>query len=361
MLLLLLILFVEHLLVCDAFLRTSITAQCRNAHRPFKFVNYAANLKENMKIETVQSLLFKNVYEWLTRETLDSLAPREELIAMLIELRTNEENEKELFELFDIAWTKFSAQVAEENRSLTEILGPTSSGELLDYVESIDIYDPITVKALLGSPVFESMMGSILYEAIFMFLKRVDIIGNIVNKLPIIGPIRLAIVSEFKKSLDRTVGEQIKSFLSSFNKIAVQRMVDFLLSPTNRQALNKANRNVVQSILNRPVSESFPLSGTSENVHLKQSLWKGITSTTVEDSVSVINSVYDRSGDKLLSGVFLTSFDDVVNKSKHGQAMLSDNIIRFLSTEEGKLAFEALGHLKREAEKRELIDGSTAK
>ena len=43
--------------------------------------------------------------------------------------------------------------------------------------------------------------GGILYEGIFEFLRKVDIIGNIINRLPIIGPIRVAIMKEFKSSL----------------------------------------------------------------------------------------------------------------------------------------------------------------
>ena len=34
--------------------------------------------------------------------------------------------------------------------------------------------------------------------------------------------------------IDKTLGGQIKSFLSTFNKVAVSRMVDFILAPSNK-------------------------------------------------------------------------------------------------------------------------------
>jgi len=49
------------------------------------------------------------------------------------------------------------------------------------------------------------IVGGILYEGIFEFLRKVDIIGNIINRLPIIGPIRVAIMKEFKASLGGTM------------------------------------------------------------------------------------------------------------------------------------------------------------
>jgi hypothetical protein len=38
---------------------------------------------------------------------------------------------------------------------------------------------------------------------------QVDLVGNIVNNLPVIGPIRQQIVASFKKELDRTLGRQV--------------------------------------------------------------------------------------------------------------------------------------------------------
>ena len=66
-----------------------------------------------------------------------------------------------------------------------------------------------------------------------------DIFGGIVNSLPIIGPIRQQITFEFKKSLDRILGPQVKSFLGSYNRVAVEQMVSFILSKENTAALKK--------------------------------------------------------------------------------------------------------------------------
>ena len=60
------------------------------------------------------------------------------------------------------------------------LAGVDASRKLLIAVGDLDIYDATTVQAFLQAPAFEQMIGGILYEGIFEFLQRVDIIGNIV-------------------------------------------------------------------------------------------------------------------------------------------------------------------------------------
>jgi hypothetical protein len=59
----------------------------------------------------------------------------------------------------------------------------------------------ITIIIIIIIIIIIVIVGGILYEGIFEFLRKVDIIGNIINRLPIIGPIRVAIMKEFKASL----------------------------------------------------------------------------------------------------------------------------------------------------------------
>ena len=69
--------------------------------------------------------------------------------------------------------------------------------------------DADATRAVLRTPAVEGVIGSVLYEGIFQFIQTVDIIGNIVNGLPVIGPIRQQILNAFKKELDRTLGRQV--------------------------------------------------------------------------------------------------------------------------------------------------------
>jgi len=63
----------------------------------------------------------------------------------------------------------------------------------------------ITIIIIIIIIIIIVIVGGILYEGIFEFLRKVDIIGNIINRLPIIGPIRVAIMKEFKASLGVTM------------------------------------------------------------------------------------------------------------------------------------------------------------
>lgn len=223
--------------------------------------------------------------EWLFQEPLTRIIPRKSLSAAIKELQASPEFWDTNKVLYEKWWDQFENTVREENRSLKEIIGSEAVDELLISVEKADIYDPTTVTAFLSNPAFETMIGGILYEGIFEFIKRVDIIGNVVNKLPIIGPIRQTIMTEFKKNLDKTLGGQVKTFLSSFNRVAVQRMIDFILSPSNRLSLQKANRNVVQSLLERPFASVVP--NTQMTTMLRDQVWSALKETPSSESASI--------------------------------------------------------------------------
>ena len=225
------------------------------------------------------------VEKWLLNEPFDQILPRENLSAAVREFQSNSASLESNKALFEKWWLQFEATVREEVRPLKVILGSQVTLELLEDVEKADVYDPTTVRAFLQNPAFETMIGGILYEGIFEFIQRVDIIGNVVNKLPIIGPIRQTIMSEFKKSLDKSLGGQVKVFLSSFNRVAVQRMIDFILSPSNRISLQKANRNVVQSFLERPLSNVIP--DAKFSLMVRDQIWKALTEVPTAEAISI--------------------------------------------------------------------------
>jgi hypothetical protein len=225
------------------------------------------------------------VEKWLLNEPFDQILPRENLSAAVKEFQSNSASLESNKALFEKWWLQFEKTMREEIRPLKVILGSQTVSELLENVEKADVYDPTTVRAFLQNPAFETMIGGILYEGIFEFIQRVDIIGNIVNKLPIIGPIRQTIMSEFKKNLDKSLGGQVKTFLSSFNRVAVQRMIDFILSPSNRISLQKANRNVVQSLLERPLSTVIPDANFS--IVVRDQIWKALTEVPTAETISV--------------------------------------------------------------------------
>lgn len=181
-------------------------------------------------------------------------------------------------------------------------------------------------------------MGGILYEGIFEFLKRVDIIGNIVNQLPIIGPIRQTILNEFKSTLDRTLGPQVKTFLSTFNRVAVQRMVEFVLSKDNREGLMKANRNLAESILNRPVCEIMLNQQDSERT--KKFLFSSISNASEQDLVNAVNTAYDKVGEVSLGKYF--DIASLMNAVPSVDENVDAAIHRFFESPYGKKTLELI-------------------
>ena len=305
--------------------------------------------------ETKTKPFITKLYSWFQRESLATLLPKKDALNIIIELRENEEAMLSLYQQYNTSWETLAEQISTEKRSLKEILGPEISTKLLQSVESTDIYDPTTVQSFIKNPVFESMLGAILYEGIFEFLQRVDILGNIVNGLPIIGPIRVAIIKEFKISLDKTIGGQIKSFLSNFNKVAVQRMVEFVLSPKNRAAFSQANRNVVDALISKPVNTVFPSSSTSQGKStdsplkkIKADLWTALRDTPLSDVEALLDNIYDKVGPEVIGETVVFNAEQALERVPTFAAVASRNLVRLLQSDLGKQAFEDLQAIKAE-------------
>eukprot|EP01036_Dinobryon_divergens_P029227 gene29227-38295_t len=288
------------------------------------------------------------LYTWLQTESLSALLPKSDALNIIQELRANDDAMLSLYRQYNTLWETLFQQIAAEKRSVKEILGPELSSKILKSVESTDLYDPATVQSFVKNPVFESMLGSILYEGIFEFLQRVDILGNIVNNLPIIGPIRVAIVKEFKSSLDKTVGGQIKTFLSGFNKVAVQRMVDFILAPKNRAAFSTANRNVLDALMSKPLDSILPNLNDDSNNNInplrkvKADLWLAIQDTPLTEIDSLLDKTYEKVGAEQFDTAVQLDIEKTLERAPTLSAVAERNLVRLLQSDLGQKAFADL-------------------
>jgi len=272
-----------------------------------------------------------SVNAWLTHEPIARVLPREDFKLTLDELNANAafwEKNKPTFEKY---WDRVEDTFRKEKRSLRQILGDKAVNGLLQRIESWDIYEPTTVRAFLQNAAFEDMMGGILYEGIFMFIQRVDIVGNIIDKIPVLGPVRKLVITEFKSQLDKTVGGQVKGFLSTFNRIAVERMIEYILSPKNRPMLQKANRAVAQSLLERPFSSIGPDRKTS--LAVRDRLWQWFRAAPPSEFVALFDAMYTRLGTKALQD--FGDVQQVIDVSPTARKILEDNVARFLETPDG--------------------------
>lgn len=292
----------------------------------------------------------KSLYEFLRVQSLESLASAEEAKQIIREIRASEELLNTGYAQYSSLWDLVIRQVGGDNRTLEEVLGKDVSERLLNSVEAIDVYEPSAVRTFLSNPVFESMLGGILYEGIFEFIQKVDILGNIINKMPIIGPIRQAIVSELKNNLDRTLGVQVKTFLSSFNKIAVQRMAEFILSPQNRVAFRAANRNIVSYLLKRKVSSlvSFVISGNASNSgRLKVQVWNTILLTPQEEVEQVLDYLYDKIATIKWGTVINIEYEDIITASPTIEHIVVRTFEEFMRSTQGKAFVESLSAVEK--------------
>lgn len=308
------------------------------------------NSENEVHAKYYRNLAAKAVYEYTRQQSLQCFAPAEDVKHMLHQLRASTTFTNDTYIHYSQLWKKFCVKWKAESRSIEQLLGTSTVERILSQVEAIDLYDAQTVRAFLNNRIFESMLGSILYEGIFEFLQRVDLLGNFINKLPVIGPIRQTIIKEFKANLDRSLGGQIKSFLSSFNQVAVQRMVDFILSPAHRASFRSANRSLVRFLLTRPVASFFPSSlmggaggyeGDEEGI--LQQLWQLLLAVPPSDIDAVIDYVYAQIGDISLREVSLPyAFEDLLVASPALEQIVQKQLQLFLQTEEGRVFVSSL-------------------
>jgi len=245
---------------------------------------------------------YRQAIDWFRTETLQDLVPKQDALSILDELLSNEELINDTENMVIKNWDKLQGKLLEEKRSLAEILGKETTDRLLKSIENVEGYDPQAVRAFLGSEAVNKLLAQILYDGIYNFFQTIDVFGNIIGSLPIIGPIRNQIRDETKKNLDRTVGPLIQTFLRTYTKVAVLEASDFVLSPSNRKIFNSANVKLVSSLLERPVNSLVPPSELSQS--LRDDLIDYLKKVETDTLEEYVNIAYDLLGDKSLDSFF---------------------------------------------------------
>lgn len=153
-----------------------------------------------------------------------------------------------------------------------------------------------------------------------------------------IGPVRQLIVKEFKQALDKTLGGQVKSFLASFNRVAVQRMSEFVLSKQNAPMLRTANQNLVKSLLDKPVCDLIPSAGVKSS--LSTYVVTALRELSIDDVKIVVEKFYDIFGTKTLS-----EYIDIPSALKDLpslETLAVSTMQRFVESEQGKESLKIL-------------------
>ena len=292
---------------------------------------------EDAEIDPSNKAEIRNIANHISKQTLESLLSPSEARAISNELFFDSKstifNDKS-YEQYVKYWKKVEARLREENqRTPADLLGRELTDRILSSIrgdgKQNSNYDPQTVRTFLESDAINSLFTQLLYAAIFEFTLKADVIGNIISKLPLLGPVRNQVLKESKKNLDRTLGPLVQRFLSGYTRVAVRQAVEFVVNEENASAFGAANARLVEYLLEkRTVADWLPEEDTLNN--LREESWSylvglekgddgedvGDASKVKEDQKKIVEQsiewAYDLVGDKCVqdTGVNVDSILD---------------------------------------------------
>ncbi len=275
---------------------------------------------------TAGERLVADVESWLRHKTLAEAAPRDDVQALVEEVRGDDGFWEKARPRYDKAWQRGEERLRKEQRPARELLSPEAAARLLDAFERADP-DPEAVRTFLRSPAIEAMLGSILYTGITEFIKKADLFGNLVNKLPVIGPIRKKVMAVVSEELEGRLEVKIKTFLGGFSGLAVERMIQFVLSDENREGFRKARRRLGEHLLDRPVASLLP--GEETTARARDQVWEGLRSSALRDEESWLDELYRDHGGEVVG-------DWTWELSPRARALLAKPLDRFFASDAGK-------------------------
>ena len=255
------------------------------------------------------SKFLQRFYAMMEEESVGSLLPKEDLVAMANEIRFNQVIMRKAYTRFEVVWKHFQTLVYEEDRNLQSILGDEISRKVLDIAGKLDFYEKKTVRSFIRTPAFTGIFGGIVYEMLLEGLQRMDLLGRTVNKLPVVGPLRQRIGRTLRSTVDRTVGLRFKkAMLKNLDKDSMSGLADFMVAQRDNKGIEGVNRNIIEGILTRPLKTFFP-EGKEADEKLKKAIWSIVTDTPTSEFVPIINFLYENLGAKRLSDIVALSFD----------------------------------------------------
>lgn len=256
----------------------------------------------------------RSIIDWIQGKPLDSIVSREETVAICRELAADgdllDRLEAALVENWDkIVQKLIRNEAGERGNTLGGLLGEEATKRLIRGVQNVDLYsDPKTVNAFLQSEAVNELFAQTLYDGIYEFFQTIDVFGNIISNLPVLGPIRNKIRDDLKTQLDRTLGPTLRSFLGGYTSVAIGRAAGFVLSEQNRRAFGAANARLLQSLLERPLEDLLPESSNPSIVKLRVEFFGYLRNLGDEESTDLEEYailIYDLIGDKSLDSLGL--------------------------------------------------------
>ncbi|KAL9181240.1 hypothetical protein ACHAXT_010045 [Thalassiosira profunda] len=230
---------------------------------------------ERPNIDPATKAELRSIANHIAKQTLEATLSQSEATAICDELLFDSESQSSIFndntyQQYVKYWAKVEARLREENqRTPADLLGRELTERILASIRgdavggkkgrSSGSYDAQTVRAFLDSDAVNSLFTQLLYDAIFEFTMKMDVLGNAISNLPLLGPVRNQVLKESKRNMDRTLGPVLQGFLSGYTRVAIRQAVEFVVSEENASAFGKANARLVSYLLEkRTVADWLP-------------------------------------------------------------------------------------------------------
>jgi len=261
---------------------------------------------------------------WLREQRIDGLLPREQAESLLAAWRDDEAFWARFRPRFEQAWAKAEQTWIDEERPLEQLLSPEAKARVLDAAAAFEP-DAEALSAFMRSPAVEETLGDVLYNGITEFLKRVDLLGGFIDKLPVLGGIQRRVRAAFKDEVEGRLEGQIKSFLGGFSGRATDRMIQRVLSPENREGFQDAQRRLAEHMLQRPLKSLIPDAAARERA--RETVWEGLRKAALQNEGELLERLYEAQ-EQTTVGDWLWSSDEV-------RQLGADLLERFFSSEQG--------------------------
>lgn len=232
---------------------------------------------DTIAIDPATKTELRSIANYISKQTVESLLSPSEARAITNELFFDNKSQSTIFndksyEQYVKYWNKVENRLREENqRTPADLLGRELTERILSSIRGDPIkgqkgsggkgssYDKQTVLTFLESDAINALFSQLLYDAIFEFTIKIDIIGNAISNLPLLGPVRNQVLKESKRNMDRTLGPLLQRFLSGYTRVAIRQAVDFVVSEENSSSFGKANARLVSYLLEkRTVADWVP-------------------------------------------------------------------------------------------------------
>mmetsp|Transcript_3112 Transcript_3112/g.5027 ORF Transcript_3112/g.5027 Transcript_3112/m.5027 type:complete len:161 (-) Transcript_3112:83-565(-) len=116
-----------------------------------------------------------------------------------------------------------------------------------------------------------------------------------------------------KETLDQTLGSQIKDFLGTQSRPAVEQMIQFILSEDNKKSFGSSGRRLADFIMTRPVSSLMPSEDSMGTIRDEGFLVFREVFGTIAEQDDLLDSFFERFGDEQF-GTFLPELTPTAKK-----------------------------------------------